>query len=455
MKQKRTIEIVNWQDVRNDVLKVNKALANEIDELDPPDTLRLVKANYLFGDLIVNQGILQLPSVCGELVAFNSADVKVGISSLLSYQHIPLFYSLQYGNEAFFDTGMRVIPLNYYHQGTLVGLRETLGSSVGLASRPGLSMSISAGSRSIFILPKISDSLGLQRLQYHYGLSQSITTQSIGDHWRLFKTMATSVDFEQSWHNTLLFFTTDWFGDGNKSVCTSRFKDYLLRMFYLHIWQNADEYDLKLHWRQFSEALAARNLKPVPYIIDQIRQIFAIVAAKSPAFKPVGDAQDAAPVTGLQQAFCHVYQLKHYVPTFMAITAMQEVFTSYVYYSLSFPTLLEGSPVKQSASTTILDLRHIKLLLETLNNYVQQHALAEHDLVAGAQLDYFHVAADPHHKICASVHIPEEDPVFMDNAKAYPDRSFCATSPFWRGCMRIKIKSGMGSRGNSINYEQN
>ncbi len=67
---KRSIEALTWKDARHDVIKVRPDLAQVIDQLSPPNQCCLYKTSYLFGDLILNQGLLQLPNKRGDKLIY-------------------------------------------------------------------------------------------------------------------------------------------------------------------------------------------------------------------------------------------------------------------------------------------------------------------------------------------------------------------------------------------------
>jgi hypothetical protein len=106
------------------------------------------------------------------------------------------------------------------------------------------------------------------------------------------------------------------------------------------------------------------------------------------------------------------------------------------YYSLAAPTLLEGSPVNKNLTTLMLDIKNIKLMIDTILRELGQ----ENNLIKNMQFQYFHVEDDKLGEIQSSKLIPALDPAFLQETEYFSNRSFCATSPFWRGCIKIAIK---------------
>jgi len=217
-----------------------------------------------------------------------------------------------------------------------------------------------------------------------------------------------------------------------------------LTHFYDHLygtaWKQAQfaisKINSNLNWEVCADMIATRRLKPPPYLSDQIKHLLTIASGKWPGFKPALDDQ-TAPISTLQDAFIEAYQLKKYIPTLMHIHLPCQDEKIAVYYSLYYPTLLEGTPRKQIASTIMLDLRNIKLLLDTLKINHKTDNLSNTTIPYSTQFDFFHIEKDKYQDIKPSNLIAEEDPTFSQEQKKFPDRVFCNTSPFWRGCIKI------------------
>jgi len=434
----RKIDIFSWDDVKGDVEKIDPILANIINDLGVKKTYKLVKATYLYGDLIVNQGTTQIPTKDGILASVFDSDLSEDIKNKLSYQSIPLFLTLKNDNEVFIDTGKRAIPLNLFHQGSLLGAFETIDFLFGRKSNP--RWCVSAGARTIFTLPKITDTLGLNKLRLHYNIDRDINLQRLQDHWELFKAIATSENFEQPWQNEVLFFTDDWLGHYNDCKWL-KFYQYL----YDKCWHQIQGFSLSkiehaFLWENFAEIFAIKNQKPRPFLADHIKHILSIAMDRSPGFYPVNN-QTIAPITKLQQSLIDTYGLKKYLPTIMSINSLQDANINTVYYSLSYPTLLEGSPINNASSTIMLDFRKIKQLFDSLKKHSKKHPLFTNSIIENLDLKFFHVESDQFGEITKSSCIFNEDTSFHLGTKSFPDHRLCDTSLFWRGCVKIKILS--------------
>lgn len=435
----RQLAIVTWRDVRDEVLAVNKQLASLIDAINPDDDYKFVKADYAFGDLPIINGIAQILTSKDSLMPITHTSVNKKVQNILNYHSMPMFLTLQNDNEVFLDTGKRVIPLNLFHKGHLSGVYEAMDFMTNIKSKP--IWSYAAGSRTIVMLPKITDRTGLKKLRALYHIPSTVQIKHLSDHWELFKYIAQSEQFEQKWSNTLLFFGKKWLTQNNDSPEWRAFKDYLI----IQTWHEAhmviDKIKFSLSWEKFAEAISLRRLQPSHYLIDQLKHIISIAVGNYPAFRPVGLSQESAPIAGLQKAFVETYALRHYLPTILNVCSLKDQYLNpkYLYYSLAFSTVLEGTPVKKTSSTIMLDLREMKLLIETLKTFSETNpSLLDEDFIQRMKIEYFHAGKDIYQELNFSNDIVKDDKSFMTDQVNYPSRVFCASSPLFNGCVRIE-----------------
>ncbi|MCE3238745.1 MAG: hypothetical protein K0R24_1726 [Gammaproteobacteria bacterium] len=428
------IQQLTWADVREEVKKTDRALTKIIDKISPNKNYSLFKITYSFGDLIVKDGVLQLPQEKGLLLSLRDADLDAKIQDKLGYSSIPLFLTLKNCHEVFLDTHDRIIPLNLFNPGTLLGLFESMDFLFNCKSHP--RWNVSAGARSIFMLTKISEMQGLRRLCKHYELDDShISLINLSDHWHLFKSIAAHPSFTQSWQSEILIFSKEWLT--NKDPSWAEFHYYLFQYAWKQSQFAISKIELSLIWETFLKTVALRRLKPTTYLANHVKHLMLIAAGRSPGFRPSDASQQVAPCRGLQEAFLNIYMLKHYLPTFMHPQLLDAASELPVYYSLMFPTLLEGSPYKKNSSTIMLDLHNIHLLLNILLNSLSDNKFFMATGLQNILFKCFHVEDDRQGKINSSRLIPEQDPGFLQEKIQFPDRVFCASSSFWRGSIQI------------------
>lgn len=431
-KQKvRFFRILSWEDIRNDVYVVNPTIAKIIDEANPCKHFKLIEASYAYGDLILKDGLAQLPTP-EKLIPSNSTELNTETKALLSYRNIPLFLTLENDNEVFVDTSTRIVPLNLFHAGSILGAFEAADFIFDRESTA--RWSVSAGSRSIFTLPKINDNLGLKRLRSHYNFDSVIRVNDLSDHFDLFKAIAQSEHFKQPWRNRVLFFSQEWLKDPR----LIGFQKYILQQAWLQAQFAIGKTELGLQSEKFIEIISSRNIKPHPYIIDNAKHLLYIASKRMPAFRPSNNLQYAAPTQEIQNSLTEIYRIEKHYPTMLHVCSLEDINSHPIYYSLSYQTLLEGSPINPSSSTIMLDLKEIKFLFDTLKQRGKNSTIIEH-IINNIEFDYFHIGTAQDNEIKSSFEIPNEDLSFMP-ATNQNNLSFCYSSKFWKGCVRITLK---------------
>ena len=68
MEKTRVIRKFIWKEIRDKVAKVNAALANIIDQIDPDSRFPLYSVRYPYGSIIVEEGVFYLPTPEGKIV---------------------------------------------------------------------------------------------------------------------------------------------------------------------------------------------------------------------------------------------------------------------------------------------------------------------------------------------------------------------------------------------------
>ncbi len=156
---------VTWDEVRDEVMKVNPTLASIIDEFNPSSKYPLILASYPFGTNIRNKGELLLPTEHGQLATLDESIISSNLREKLSYSPSPLVFILDKCVEIYVETPeQRTIPLKLFRPGVTLGVWEIL-KQVPVFLRRKWSWSISAGAHTLFMLPKIMDTANHRKLQ--------------------------------------------------------------------------------------------------------------------------------------------------------------------------------------------------------------------------------------------------------------------------------------------------
>ena len=129
---------------------------------------------------------------------------------------------LSSSNEVFVETKRRVVPLNYFLPGNLFGVFEVMNQLTNNFSEP--MWSVTAGARSVFLLPRINDAIGHNKIRKEFN-SVLKPPQILSDQFEIFKEIALKTT-DSDWYNEILIFTGDWFT--NENAQSVKFYKYLL-----------------------------------------------------------------------------------------------------------------------------------------------------------------------------------------------------------------------------------
>jgi hypothetical protein len=413
---KLNIEPLLWEEIKSEVKAVNKTLYEIVEKAKPTTKHLLYKVKYKFGDLITENGVLNLPDSHGVLIPITSNLISPEIKNPISYRSIPLFLVLKNSCEVFIDMDTRTVPLNVFYAGNLLGLFETHDLLTNRPSDP--IWTVSAGGRSIFMLPSLADNQGINRLRRFYDFSVKETPSHLRDHWDFFKSIVNSPKFEQEWSCEILIFSEAWLDTSSPNLFD--FERYLFG----HSWRQSqyamEKVKFSFVWQIFMGAIYKRHLNLRPYLADTAKHLFLIASKEWTGFCPADDSQRIAPTLGLQKAIVDIYQLKNHLPTIMHPTPLEEVERLFpVYYSLSYPTLLEGEPEHGTLNRIMPDLREIKMAMDTLFERATPQEKIKLSMINDVTFECFHSENDLYNEIRKSTEIAKEDNRFMALEKEF------------------------------------
>jgi hypothetical protein len=428
------MEELSWQEVHKDIRKINAKLAAIIDSINPDKTFKLFKASYAFGEEMLKYGQLQVPDENGKIIPLT--DAKKSIIDALSYNYgsNPVSMVLSGSTEIFIILEHHTIPLY-----GLIPPGKIFGSWVVLSSNPSTSPFIwgmTSGARSLFMLPKISKMQAHRRIAKELGLNQS-APKNVLQHWNVFREIANHPGFGDQWKCDILFFSKKWFDH----LSDPTFKD--LKLYLLEEAWNGSDY-----WRnQFMTNLAfsliqkEQNIKLSSYLFNIVKHLLSMGIGAMPGYAPAID-DSAGPVKQLQEMYSSIYNVP-YAPTIMQPLLFSLDSDRPVYFSFSFPSMLEFSGKSREDSSKLDDLLSTysylnKYLygLENNNLHIEQTPFAL--LPKRAQFDFYHTDFNRFTSLRDPLEIAIED----KNFGITPDKIelFPAKSAFLRGCVRISKK---------------
>ena len=438
MKNNSNIETINWEQARKSVKAAEPELAEIIDNWQIQHSFIRVRYNY--GDKVLKGGILHLTDKDGISHPIHSATISEEIKEQLSYSNMPLGIITAGSNEVFSETDERVIPLAFFKPGVIMGLWESLDEKASYF--PTQIWDVTAGARSIFMLPSISQRVPHEQLKKHYGVKRG-APNTLYDHHQVFAQIIQSQNFKQAWTHEIIFFGKDWLTPNNKDIGWLRFHNYLLKKAWQLSAYNRNKTTVDRIWLLFSQELEAKGIKVNPHLIHILKQIIAISIGAAPGLRPIVKTDIAAPATTLQKIYLTVYGLKNYIPTIMAL----DYFIPYqsnepIYYSLQIQTQIE--PICKFKNT-LSEIREIKMLLEFFVELALEGKLKVADsliewVVKNVKFDFYHPETGRHDDIHNSKYLPSRDKALIEVRGAKRGRKFAHASPLTKGCVQIRMK---------------
>ncbi len=155
---KSSMHKVYWQDVRTQVKAKNPELAAVIDEVNPGESHPLYQVSYPFGAEVLKEGILFIPNKDGDLVPLTDPQISDELRRDLDYNlnSNPICFVLKNATELFIKIDdLLVTAFGLVSEGRLFGLSRVISSKK--SEQPVFTWDMTAGARSLFMLPKISE----------------------------------------------------------------------------------------------------------------------------------------------------------------------------------------------------------------------------------------------------------------------------------------------------------
>lgn len=435
-------EELTWRSIRDVVATLNPELSAILDELDPSDDCTFFKFTYQYGDEMLRQTTLYLPTTAGGLVPISHPGVSQHLKDSLSYNFgsNPVGMLLKNSMEMFISLQNRIVPFTLIKPGRVFGTWKILDENISYHPS-GFLWGTTAGARSVFMLPKISETISHGRLSKKYQL-RAEKPNSFMEHWAVFREIATHEDCKRAWEVDILFFSAPWFRKLNDPAW-SRLKLYLLNA----AWQSTGFWRNQFLWRfLFSLTQQNRNIKAPAYIFDTVRHLLALSIGALPGFCPAVD-DSLAPIHVLQEAYTDArgYGLKKYAPIIMQPGFFSPQSGTPIYYSLQYPTATEFS-LKSSERVSVITETHLvqsllkKFLLGMRENKSRIRDTPLESLGEGVCFDYFHNDVTDYRDLQDSCQIPNEDGRFLTAAGQHSALPFPKNSSFFNGCVRISKK---------------
>lgn len=420
--KKLQIEEVSWADVNKNVMAINKPLYEKIARLQLNKKHKLYKARYRYGDEIVSKGGLGLPISGGGTIPIKNANMPEILKKQLAYKTVPMGLILSKSIEVFCETKRYVIPSKLFTPGMFFGLWEAFDPN------PPDSLSniwnLTAGARTICMLPSISDAILYSKLRREFNLTQTTPPNKLMMHHQLFTELSRHIDsHQQEWFCEVLFFGEEWLNPENNF---KELENHLLREAWAQSYNCRTKMDYDIALDDFNEEIKQRNWKPKPNNIAIIKHLLGIGHGIYPAFVPASD-DEAAPINFIQDCIVNSYTLKDYYPIIMHTEPLRKN-GKIGYFSLSLPTQLEHLDKGRKNSTIVNNLTEIKRMADLLLSMD----------CAILKFGFFHCDENLSGVILNSCEILRHAPESEWGVSRYKGRKFPFKSPFFKGCISLQ-----------------
>lgn len=455
----KDIEIVKWNDISSQFQHVFPELHAEFDRIFKKHSARFFRIRYPFGTEPLTRGELNIP-LHDRFVSSTSPDLPAEIRAELNYGTIPVTAVLKGSIESYINLPHHLIPLRVLKPGRFFGLYGSFHQS-RTSHIIENAYSYMAGSRSLLILPKISNEQYSERLVKNYNISREVLApKTLAGQWELFRELAHSPHFKSQWETELIIFPKSTFEIIKQDINTH----YILLnrvLNYNFFAQNQMMYDLV--WSIFFEKLST-SIKNAPSILETVKHVIKLCISEAPGYTPIID-EGQGPIKELVDIFLNVYRIRYFLPSFMEIGFYNHV--DPIYYSLQKHTFFCNMPEKASANRTIDELVAIKRLIQSFKQQVLDNkfpfSLEDtmlYKTLQEVEFDFYHPQNKGNVELNTDIAgLISEDPRFMALLQGFdydPALSLPTHSLFFNGCIRIRptkkiakplMKDVLGPRG--------
>jgi hypothetical protein len=432
-------EKLTWAAARAAVQAVNPDFAAIIDELSPDDSHWLVRAEYPYGSQVLKQALFMLPNNNGDIVPITDDSIDKTIQAGLRYNmdSNPVSLVLSNSFELFYPLQDRIISSSgFIKPGIAFGAFHLLGKNK--SEHPKFLWDMTAGARSTFMLPKISEALKHKKMEKTLGISATLP-RNLMQHFDVFSQIANSPQATKDpWTAEILFFSEAWF----KHLDQKSWEKFYYN-FYKGWWSDSEYWRNLPFWSLiFSLVLNEYEARPNAYIMDTAKYLLSMGVGAFCGFGPALNTM-AGPYDLIQRVYNDVYDIRHYPPVIIQPQNFKlfDANAKPTYYSLQFPNALEFKPSTRSRTSIISDLHEIRMLMkryerEFLTNKFNIEGTSFAQLFNVAQYDYFHKANELHDGMRDSGEMAE-DANLRTTVDGQVHDAFPASCLFSKGCIRI------------------
>lgn len=435
------LEEVKWADVRAQFKQIAPDIYHAIERLDLDDSYKLYRVRYPFGSMLIdNDGIFNVPLTDDQLVPINNPIVPKKLQDALGYSQLglPMSFILSGEAELFVGNDSNEIEAEaVYSKGTMLAVRGLLDPHLSYHARRLWRMT--AGVRTPYMLPSISDHASFERLRRSFELTTHKPV-SQRDHWELFVEIANNERFSKQWGLELLLFNDQWLKPRN---------DEAWRLFRLTLMERswkATQYLRNVKhvdriWAKFVNSL--RNKKATRFVMTMVRHLIEASLGEAISYAPYHN-DFGGPFTTLAEVFLEVYGLKKYAPIIMIPHIFNPADKRPCYVSLQLPSIHVVRDRKSKFDNLITDTREIKHVFSQFIRKVKTGELPVEDTpfskIANLDFEFYHADKDKHGELLPAIHTFDHDPVVKQWLSCSSNNEIACRNEFMRSCIKISVK---------------
>lgn len=438
---KPKIQMLLWEDIRDEVKSVNPDLVAVIDSLNLDEKVKFCKVNYPFGATIFENGVLFIPDDKNNFVPVNELVISSELKEYFDHGQNPFGMVLTRSISNSFEGKNQFIPLTVFYPGQFFGLWEIFDAEHSLLSKT--QWNLYSGSRSIFSTTKISNQKKYQQAKRKFDL-KARQPESLKDHFFLFKELVNHLHFSCNWSTTVLFFSKHI-----KEQITKKSEWLELQNFFLkYIWKQSMVWRFdtmtRAAWGQIASLLKEKSIKNFGFQLGVLKHIIAISLGALPCFVSSDPDEITAPLGLIRKILIDEYGIEFY-PTIMVSAHLSKDGYHNGYYSINESIPIEETHINKRLETSIETTRSVKEIHEfikdsVINNKVITINPLLQKLMRDVRLDFFHSTFDKKGLLLPTSGLPEQDNSLVNSPKEYGKDilAFNENGSFFRGLVSIK-----------------
>ncbi len=434
---------LKWSEIQLTLLRINPELIRIIDKINDKDDLFVYKARYPYGANIISNSMAYFPLADGGEIAFNNPSLPETLIKNLNYSPLmssPMGVILNKNCEIYIRADSRIMPHMVMSPGDIFGVSRALAntfqldSNVSLISPPAM-WDISSGARSVFMLTKIANTIGHNKLKKRLGLDIR-KPESYQEHYSLFKQIAQSPECD--WYSEVLFFSNKWL----ERLGSTEFRElfsYLSQVnrYFNRVWHNTPQWTMVFNEIENKHRLWHYS----PYTLATAKHLFNIASGSIVGFRPAND-DSSAPVELIQDMYLNTYELDDYWPIIMEPMQFSHHHNDLpLYYSLNFPTLAQCNPTTFKGKSLIALEDEVERTVEKYHHDILRakdiiyKSTSLYNTALAADFSFFHEDPGAYNNIQPAQAVLEQDPRFF--CKHNSNATFPLHSAFLKGCVKI------------------